>query len=467
MNKVFLITSLLLSLQSFVFAEDKQEEVSYSNDIRPIVQNFCTTCHAGDNPEGDFTLTSYKDVRYHVEQGDILYRIEDESDPMPERGLMPERLRKLFKLWAKGGYINKGSIKKESPMKYYTDFKAPEITPIDINKKGFDLLEKLQGHWVGKMNLMGRNIDWFAFDYRAISASHVHNIFEGGTMGNLFTSFFVTNFKGKRTIMARNGGILNGIYRTSYFVLDKVEEKRGGQYYRLVDAYGGDKIMSIEITFKAKTMEFKSYTSRFGLFEPSLHMSFTGKRRPTNLAKNAAQKHGFPKNIVELDLAKGLPTPNWGEEFPTITSASYMWQSKNFSLIELGKLAQDPFRIDHIPNLAQLKITVERNKLIKGKKLFFYLSEEPLTDQSGKFITEYGYIKESHANSILSFPEISAKQNDFTFTYLHPGDYYITIVADNGDYFPGAGDITHAQRKITIKANSKMAVEIKAVDVKN
>ena len=33
------------------------DEVSYTNDIQPVVNNFCTTCHAGKNPEGDFTLT--------------------------------------------------------------------------------------------------------------------------------------------------------------------------------------------------------------------------------------------------------------------------------------------------------------------------------------------------------------------------------------------------------------------------
>ena len=52
--------------------QEMQDEISYSNDIRPVIQNFCTTCHAGDDPDGDFTLTSYKDVRYHVEKGELL-----------------------------------------------------------------------------------------------------------------------------------------------------------------------------------------------------------------------------------------------------------------------------------------------------------------------------------------------------------------------------------------------------------
>ena len=52
-----------------------QDEVSYSHDIQPIVKNFCTTCHAGDDPEGEFVLTSYADVRKYTEKGKLLKRI--------------------------------------------------------------------------------------------------------------------------------------------------------------------------------------------------------------------------------------------------------------------------------------------------------------------------------------------------------------------------------------------------------
>ena len=112
---------------------------------------------------------------------------------------------------------------------------------------------------------MGQSYDWFSFDYRAIAPSHIHGIYEGGTMGNLFTSFFVTEYKGKRTIMARNGGVLNDIYRTSYFVLDSVKYSGGDSYYRLVDAYGGDQIMYMELTFSGDDLSFNSYTSQFGM----------------------------------------------------------------------------------------------------------------------------------------------------------------------------------------------------------
>ena len=88
-----------------------RDEVSYTNDIRPIVRNFCTTCHAGENPEGEFVLTSYDDVRKHIEKGELLKRINDADEPMPQDGLLPPHMRRLFQQWADGGYVNKGTRK--------------------------------------------------------------------------------------------------------------------------------------------------------------------------------------------------------------------------------------------------------------------------------------------------------------------------------------------------------------------
>lgn len=443
-------------------------EVSYSNDIRPIVKNFCTTCHAGDDPEGEFTLTSYKDVRQHVEKGKLMKRINDAENPMPQSGLLPKYMRRKFQQWVDGGFVHKGTKPSPQPQPKYMEFTPPQITPVDINQKGFDLLENMQGHWVGSMYLMGQNIEWFAFDYRAIAPSHVHGIFEGGTIGNLFTSFFVTNFKGKRTIMARNGGILNGIYRTSYFVLDQVKSDRNMSYYRLVDAYGGKDIMWIELTFRKNEIEFNSYTSQLGLTHPpKLHMSFKGKRTHPELATRAAKAVGFPENVIDIDFSKGLPKPDWGEGVPQ-TSASYIWEEKGKSLVELAKIARDPYRIDQMPYLSKLSVSVVRNKMIAGKKLQIYLTNRPLADKNGKLITEYGYVRADLLNGILSFPEISSKTNAFTFTYLHPGTYYLTVLADiNKDGYPSPGDITHAKTKVVVAPKTHHKIKIDDLNVRN
>lgn len=444
-----------------------RDEVSYTNEIRPIVNNFCTTCHAGDNPEGEFVLTSYADVRRHTEQGDLLKRINDAENPMPQNGLLPNYMRRLFQLWADGGFVQHGKATARQARSEYMKFTPPQIRPVNVQEKGFELLEYMQGHWVGSMQLMGQDYDWMAFDYRAISPSHVHGIFEGGTIGNLFTSFFVTQFKGTRTIFARNGGLLNGIYRTSYFVLDQVDYGEDWACYRLVDAYGGPGIMWMDLTFHGDSLEFNSYTSRFGLTEPKLHMAFKGQRKHGELAAAAARAVGFPKNVVEVDFSRGLPAPNWPEGVPR-TSASYISQEKGKSLEELGRSSRDPYRIQQIPHLSKLTVSVARNSATRGKKLQVYLSRQPLTDRPGKFLTQGGYVRADLLDGLLSFPELSSKEESFTFTYLHPGKYFLTVVADmDGDGYPSPGDITHPVTPVTVRPESSQRVEIKDLAVLN
>ena len=443
-----------------VTSDSLRDEISYTNDVRPVVKNFCATCHAGDSPEGEMVLTSYEDVRGHVEHGALLDRINDADDPMPPSGLLPRHTRRMIRLWAESGYLNEGSAERAADPADYEAFTPPPIAPIDVRQKGFDLLEKMQGHWVGSMNLMGQEMEWFAFDYRAIAPSHVHGIFEGGTIGNLFTSFFVANFDGVQTIMARNGGVLNGIYRTSYYVLDKAEHRGGKSYYRLVDAYGGAQIMWMELTFSGNQLEFNSYTSRFGLRAPSLHMAFTAERMHPELAAAAARKVGFPKNKVAVDFAEGLPKPDWGAGTP-VTSASYLWEEEDKSYEELGRLARDPYRLEQVPHVAKLTVAVQRSAATRGKKLAVYLSQRPLTDKRGKLRMEWGYLQEDAGNRILLFPELSGKQDELTFTYLHPGDYYLTVVADlNGDGNPSRGDLSHASRLLSVapQSNSRVVV---------
>ena len=426
------------------------EEVSYVNDIQPIIENFCTTCHAGEDPEGDFVLTSYADVRKYAEEGKLLQRINDAKKPMPESGLMPRHLRRLFKRWADTGYLNEGTIARKAipikPMKY----PKARIHPIDINERGFDLLSRLQGHWAGSMNLMGQQHDWMAFDYRAIAPSHMHGIFEGGTMGNLFTSFFVANYKGRRTIMARNGGILNNIYRTSYFVLDQAREQNGGAYYRLVDVHGGKAIMWMELTFRGDRMEFNAFTSRFGSQKQKRHMAFKAKQTNPELSATAARALGFPRNEVAFDFSKGLPEPDWGKDGPA-SSASYMATDKTKTLLELAHMAGDPIRIDQMPHLSQLSVSIKRNARTAGKKLLIYLTLKPLTLANKKLAIQDGFVRLDLMNGLLSFPEIAGKQDSFTFTYLHPGEYFLTVIADmNGDSLPSTGDFNSPSLKILV-----------------
>ncbi|MDX8553540.1 hypothetical protein MK851_07885 [Tenacibaculum sp. 1B UA] len=95
--------------------------------------------------------------------------------------------------------------------------------------------------------------------------------------------------------------------------------------------------------------------------------------------------------------------------------------------------------------MGYLTINIDRPTALNDATLFVHLSKEPLTDQ-------FGYYASSDAfNSVLLFPELSQGENEFLVTYLHPGDYYVTVIADaNGDGFISDGDISHPQQMVTI-----------------
>ncbi len=339
-----------------------------------------------------------------------------------------------------------------------------DVNPIDINTQGFELLERMQGHWVGEMEIIGTAYDWFCFDYRAISPSHIHGIYEGGSSGNLLTSFFVTDFKNTRTIMARNGGLLNGIYRTSYFVLDSVNSDSDGDFYRLIDAKGGTNTMWMELRFTADSLYFNAYTSRLGLtFPPTRHMTFKAQKKHESLAQAAAAAVGFPQNVPAWDFSEGfmeeyLYASEGAESATFLAEAS----EENNDVFSLATNSGDPFRIDQHPYLGYLQVDAVRNSDIENKHLFLYLSIDPLTD-------EFGYMNDLAAfDTVLLFPEIIAVQDQFLITYLHPGDYYVTIVADvNEDGYVSEGDFTHISQAITIAVEGEHQITIDNITVEN
>lgn len=342
-----------------------------------------------------------------------------------------------------------------------------EVNPVDINQDGFDFMGKMQGHWVGNNRVIADDYAWFAWDYRAISPSHTHGIHEGGTLGNLFTSFFVTNYKGKRTIMARNGGLLSGIYRTSYFVMDKVEDRgTQGKYYRLVDAIGGKGVMYMELRFKNDSIYFNSYTSNLGLRVPTRHMTFKGKRRNAELAQEAATITGYPKNQVDpgLDFANGFVQSDlYRRQGQQPKSATFLARQTNNNVYELAPVSGDPYIITDHPRLGTLRVNITRNVNIADTNLLVYLSKLPLTDTNGLLS-----INPEAFNSMLHFPELEKKENSFLFTYLHPGNYYLTVIADKDKSgTPNTGDILSVSKMLTIAPLENKVENVTNVNVQN
>ena len=149
---------------------------------------------------------------------------------------------------------------------------------------------------------------------------------------------------------------------------------------------------------------------------------------------------------VSIDFTQGFNTDYLyvaeGETAPL--SASFLAQGNENDVFALGQESGDPFPITEHPHLALLEINFEKSSQIKDDRLMVYLSDEPLTDENG-------FISAEAFNSILHFPELEADAEKFQFTYLHPGTYYLTVIADhNGDQLPGSGDISSKSQKITI-----------------
>lgn len=342
-----------------------------------------------------------------------------------------------------------------------------EVNPIDImsNSLGFQFLDKMQGHWIGANQVMAWDWEWFGYDFRAISPSHLFGIYEGGSFGNLFNSYFVSEFKGKRTIMVRNGGLLSGIYRTSYFVMDSVRSDGNGDYYRFVDAYGGDAVMYKEYRFTGDSLYLNVYTSRLGENAmPTRHMTYRAKKENPHLAQDAAAATGFPQNNVEFDFSSGFNESNLyvvpGND--SAVTASFLSQgAPTDDVFTLAALSGDPVVITDYPRLAYLQVNIEQNPQISGDQLFIYISDEPLTGA-------FGFFNWNSFDSVTLFPDITAGGTEFMFTYLHPGDMYVTVIADhNGDYAPGPGDITHPSQQITVSPLQQQSISIQNINVQN
>lgn len=80
------------------------EEVTYADDIEQIMFNHCVTCHGGAAPFAGLSLETYNAVKESTENGNLLSRIENVSNPMPPAGLMSADDRAKVAKWAADGF---------------------------------------------------------------------------------------------------------------------------------------------------------------------------------------------------------------------------------------------------------------------------------------------------------------------------------------------------------------------------
>lgn len=110
--RFFLIISFVYSIISCGSStyEDiaaKPENITYSNAVKPIIDNNCISCH-GDLGNQFPKLDTYTQVKDATETGDVLCRIDDQScgSVMPQGGRMTQTNINIIKKWAENKFPN-------------------------------------------------------------------------------------------------------------------------------------------------------------------------------------------------------------------------------------------------------------------------------------------------------------------------------------------------------------------------
>lgn len=80
------------------------DTITYTAHIEPLITSSCLGCHSGTIPQGNLGLESYTKVRNATENGTLLSRVNDASNPMPPAGLLTTQSRILFDQWVQNGY---------------------------------------------------------------------------------------------------------------------------------------------------------------------------------------------------------------------------------------------------------------------------------------------------------------------------------------------------------------------------
>lgn len=81
------------------------QQITYDDDVAPIINATCVGCHSGPSANAGLQLDGYANARAGVEQGNVLNRINNASNPMPPSGQMPATDRQIIEQWAADGFL--------------------------------------------------------------------------------------------------------------------------------------------------------------------------------------------------------------------------------------------------------------------------------------------------------------------------------------------------------------------------
>lgn len=81
-----------------------QRTIKYNPDVQNIMFNHCVSCHGGAAPNAGLDLTTYQNVRFSSEMGNLVQRMNSATTPMPPSGLLPAQQRQIIDKWVADGY---------------------------------------------------------------------------------------------------------------------------------------------------------------------------------------------------------------------------------------------------------------------------------------------------------------------------------------------------------------------------
>lgn len=105
-----LITIVIFSCTTAVIPLDEEagpieETITYNTDVKLIMDNHCTTCHGNVNPNAGLSLTNYTQVRSSAENGNLISRMNNQTNPMPPSGILSSQVRAVIDKWRDDGFL--------------------------------------------------------------------------------------------------------------------------------------------------------------------------------------------------------------------------------------------------------------------------------------------------------------------------------------------------------------------------
>jgi len=315
------------------------------------------------------------------------------------------------------------SCKDDKPEDLIIDNGALDCSTMTIdastNVKGYNILSKVPGIWNGPVyspTPLGSFPEWIV-DFRPISSSQVSAKNELDSINDIFMSFFIVKHDCEYKVAFRNGGGFAGQTRTSYQLIDSLNEGPTESFYRFVDPVAGKTRVYTDVTFKPDSLIMHVYTNQYSTLSAAVtHMIWRAKIQDQTSTQSAISLFNFPQKQLTRDFST---------TFDGATEAIYY------------SAGIDPYSESQQPHLGNstININVTNPAVVDpAKKVLIIITTQPLFPGNVFSLNNMKY------RSRYVFVDAKASTS-FNFNYMHPGTYYVNAIYDsNGDFNFSIGD---------------------------